>query len=147
MALYRSFSNSAAAILGTILLAACAAPASIEEEIRAVHREVLVWNDFMPGARPRCHAVMNVVLSNTTPRDIVLRSPQGVLEDAETGMPLRRFTAVMLVDDAEMGEIRLPPGLEVPVTFRTPLGVPPLDAALHPRIVFRVRAETSLERP
>ena len=140
---------------GLISLLFCAAfcgcgsaPSRIgESEVVAVHRDAQAWNDFMPGSAPKCHALMTVSLRNLTRDDIVLRSAEGTLVDTRGETPLRRFPAAMVYNDVETPEVRLAPGMELELTFRTPMGIPPIDARRYGNVRFIIRAETSLGRP
>ncbi len=144
----RSSINRTAALLCLLPFLGCAGPsARIVEEIAAAHGETLVWNDFMPGSRPQCNAVMNVTLRNLTGADIFLTTAEGLISDARNGEPLRRFTALMYFEDADCGEVRLPPGIDVPLAFRATRGLQPFDTKLHSRVKFEIRARTSIDRP
>ena len=145
---FLSAANSALFLLALgIALSACAASTALTGEVRVKARDPQVWNDYMPGSRPLCHATMTLTLRNTTGKDIVLHGGEGVLENPRTGAPLRRFSLVMLYQNVETPEVRLAPGTEIEIMVRTPIGVPAFDHKLHDRVRFSADIRTSLERP
>ena len=136
-------------LLALAALAACSPSRQLigGNEIVATHRDAQAWDDFMPGSAPKCHAFMAVTLRNTTEEDIVLLSAEGTLLDARSDTPLRRFAASIVYNDIETPEVRLAPGSGVDLTFRTPMGVPPLDRRKYAHVRIRIRAHTSLGLP
>ena len=166
MARFLSRANSALLVLalGCTLGACSFSSTRLTDEIRATVRETEVWNDFMPGSQPSFHATMRVALRNTTEREIILLGAEGlvtsdsgppVLRDGRhrqlrtgvpPGTPLRRFPAAMLFQDLDTREIRLAPGMEIELTLRSPMGVPPLDQKAHPYVRMTVEFRTSLDR-
>ena len=145
---FLSTANSAVLLLalGGMLGACSFSPARLTDEVRVNVREVQVWNDFMPGTKPMCHATLQLTLRNTTGRDIVLHGCDGLLANAPDGIPIRRFPVTMLYQDLETREVRLPPGMEIDLLLRTPIGVPAFDRKSHARVRFTAAFRTSLDR-
>jgi hypothetical protein len=117
-------------------LGSCSGPSALERVLRCLVVDSQVWNDIMPGSKPRFHAVMTIKVRNTGPADIVFRPAEGIVRSAKTGEALRRFTLAMDYQDVRTEEARLAPGSEIELRLRTPMGVPPIDAERHPTVVF-----------
>jgi hypothetical protein len=130
-----------------LALSACSTSSVLTSEVRVKTHDPQVWNDFMPGSRPLCHATMMLTLRNTTQKDIVLLGGEGLLANPRTGAPLRRFPLVMLYQNVETPEVRLAPGMEIELMVRTPIGIPAFDHKQHERVRFSADFRTSLERP
>lgn len=118
----------------------------ITSEIEVVSITGDAWNDFMPGSPPKFISVLQIALRNTTAKDIVLHGASGAIIDDRSGNPLRRFRAIILYEDVEMREVRLPPGQTVSLTARTPEAVPPVDPVLYRSVLFMIEGKTSLEK-
>jgi hypothetical protein len=144
---FLSPANSALLLLALGLgLSACTASSALTGEVRVKARDAQVWNDFMPGSRPLCHATMQLTLRNMTERDIVLFGGEGLLSVPRSGAPLRRFSLVMLYQNVETKEVRLAPGMEIELMVRTPIGVPAFDPKMKERVRFSAEFRTSLDR-
>ena len=131
-----------------LLLAGCALRPDFFSDMLTVQvLEHEVWNDLMPGPRPRCHAVCRVRLTNISPDTIELGRASGAILDARSGAPLRTFAAVVLVEDREVSAVSIPPGASVELTARTPMAIPAIDIDTYPLVRIRVEFATSLHRP
>lgn len=110
--------------------------------------ETQVWNNRMPGTRPRCNAVLRLWMVNRSEADIILHSPEGMVVGAEGALPLRRFMPQMLVSDRPQRELALAPGDSIEVAFRSPdFGLEPIDMQKHPRVRYMLRLQSSLDEP
>lgn len=118
----------------------------ITSEIEVVSITGDAWNDFMPGSPPKFISVLQIALRNTTTKDIVLHGASGAIIDDRSGNPLRKFRAIILYEDVEMKEVRLPPDRTVSLTARTPEAVLPIDPVLYGSVRFMIEGKTSLEK-
>jgi hypothetical protein len=146
---FRSARNSilcAAAL--AVLAGACSQPPLLtEQEVSADILETHVWNNFMPGSTPRCHAVMSVTFSNLTDDPFLLRPGTAVITNAYNRTPMRSFTPVMLVDDMRADTLRIPPGEKRTVMLRSPdTGLDTIDFSLFGEIRIRLLLPVSEDR-
>lgn len=110
--------------------------------------ETQVWNNRMPGTRPRCNAVLRLQLVNRSEEDIALHSPEGMVVSADGALPLRRFTPLMSISDRPQRDLTIAPGDSVEVAFRSPdFGLEPIDTQKYPRVRYMLRLQSSLEQP
>jgi hypothetical protein len=134
---FRCFGNSFSALLLLIVgLGSCSGPSALEHAVRCVVTNSQVWNDVMPGSKPRCHAIMSIAMRNTGAKDIVLRPVEGVLRDARSGAAVRRFALIMDYREVRTEEARLAPGADLVLLLREPPGVPPVDIDRHKVVEF-----------
>ncbi len=110
--------------------------------------EVLVWNDSMPGSRPRCNATLQLTVTNVSGDSLQLREAEAQIFDGTSGQPLRRFPPALLVNDTPARTVTLAEGDSTVLLFRSPAwGVEPIDRESHPTVRMSVRMWTSAERP
>lgn len=110
--------------------------------------ETQVWNNRMPGTRPRCNALLRLRLVNRTETVITLHSPEAMVASADGARPLHRFAPLMSVDDQMRRELSLTPGDSIEVAFRSPdFGLEPVDMQKHPRVRYMLRMQSSLDLP
>lgn len=140
-----------AGVLVTVLLSACggvSAPPSIFELLHYEPIETLAWNNYMPGTQPRCNASLRLRLINRSTDTLSFHEAEGLLVAAPDGPPLRRFPALMSIDDRVVREIGLLPGDSTVVVFRSPdFGLEPIDIETYPRVRFILRMHSSVELP
>ena len=102
--------------------------------------ETLVWNNVMPGTRPRCNALLQLRLVHRGGDTITLDTPEAIIAAAEDTQPMRHFIPLMSVDDRRVRDLRLAPGDSIDVVFRAPdFGLEPIDIARYPRARFLLR--------
>ncbi|MBN1449177.1 MAG: hypothetical protein JXA28_14720 [Bacteroidetes bacterium] len=131
-----------------VVLASACAGTSIYDSLTVAPAEYTVWNDAMPGSKPQCNAVLRLSLKNTGEQAITLRDPEAVIVDAPTLTPLRRYPAMVTVDDRRVREVTIEPGRTVEVAFRSPsYGLEPIDLQLHPRVRIALRMQSDLDLP
>jgi hypothetical protein len=118
--------------------------ASLPEGLWCAPVETLVWNNVMPGTRPRCNALLQLRLVNRGGEAIALDTPEAIIAAAEDNQPMRRFTPLMSIDDRRVRDLRLAPGDSIDVIFRAPdFGLEPIDNARHPRARILLRMAAS----
>jgi hypothetical protein len=119
---------------------ACHISESLSDSISVLLLETQAWNDVMPGAAPKFRAMHHVRLTNTTPKEILLNAPEGMILSSTFGNPLRRFTPELYLMEIRTMDIKLLPSIPVDLYIRTPVvGVPPIDTSLAPKIQFAVK--------
>ena len=116
------------------------------DELRVTVHETSIWNNMMPGSAPVSHALVTVTIRNMTEETVRLSGAEGLVTDALTDAPLRRFDAAFVVEDVERSETGLDPGKELQLTFRSRRGLAPLDPARHRSLFLAIRVSTSLGR-
>ncbi|MCZ7558588.1 MAG: hypothetical protein M5R41_19545 [Bacteroidia bacterium] len=110
--------------------------------------EAQVWNDAMPGSKPRCNVSLHLMVTNVTRDTIGFRDAEAQLFDSRSGQPLRRFPPALLVNDQPRRAFVLAPGDSAALLFRSPSwGVEPVNIGEHPSVRVSVRMWTSAERP
>jgi hypothetical protein len=115
-------------------------------EVREI--ETQVWNDAMPGSKPRCNVSLHVMVTNVTRDTVGFREAEAQLFDSRSGQPLRRFPPSLLVNDQPRRAFALAPGDSAALVFRSPSwGVEPVNIVEHPSVRVSVRMWTSAERP
>jgi hypothetical protein len=115
-------------------------------EVREI--EAQVWNDAMPGSKPRCNVSLQLMVTNVTCDTVGFRDAEAQLFDSRSGQPLRRFPPSLLVDERNTRAFALAPGDSAAITFRSPSwGVEPVNISEHPEVRISVRMWTSAERP
>ena len=126
---------------------ACSGPSVVEKNIRCSVVDSQVWNDSMPGSKPKCHAIMMIRMENIGVEDITFYPVEGVLRDTETGEALRRFALIMEYEDVRSEEARIASGKVIELRLRTPIGVPPIDQKKHPSVQFVASMRSSFDIP
>lgn len=131
------------------LMSACAgAPPSIYEYLTVAPAETQVWNNFMPGSKPSCNALLHLQVTNTGEEDVVLSDPEALVIDAPSARPLRRFPAVVTVNDERLRSVVIRRGSTVTLVFRSPdYGLEPIDTGVSPQVRIAVRMNSSLDLP
>jgi hypothetical protein len=110
--------------------------------------EVLVWNDAMPGMKPRCNVTSRLVLTNKTRETLRLFDIDAQIVDAQSGLSLRRFPPSFLVNELPSRDISIAAGDSVSVNLRSPSwGIEPIDRHAHPDVLLTFRALTSAGKP
>jgi hypothetical protein len=125
--------------------AACApSPFLTDDEVSARVPEALVWNNLMPDAPMRAHAVLRAVVGNRTEDTLVLASgAEGIVTRVYDGAILRRFSVDLFVADARSDGLRIPPRDSVDVSFRSlRQGFEPIDFGLDRDLRLSVAART-----
>ncbi len=145
------FARMALVVLtGAFAASACStlATPSIHDWLFLAPVETQVWNNRMPGTRPRCNASLRLWIVNRSTEEVVLRDPEAMVVTAEDGQPLRRFSPLMTLADRRVRDLTLAPGDSVEAAFRSPdFGLEPIDTSRYPRVRFMLRMQTSLEYP
>ena len=130
------------------LFAGACSSSSIYEYLTVAPAETQVWNDAMPGSKPQCNAVLRLSLANISEQPVTLSDPEAVIVDAPTLMPLRRYPAMVTVDEKRVRQITVQPGDTVEIAFRSPsYGLKPIDIAQYPKVRIAVRMQSSLDLP
>lgn len=130
------------------LIASACAGTSIFDSLTVAPAETQVWNDAMPGSKSQCNAVLRLSMTNTSEQPVTLRDPEAVIVEAGTLLPLRRYPAVVTVDEKRVREVTIDPGKTVEIAFRTPsFGLQPIDASVYPKVRIAVRMQSSLDLP
>jgi len=131
-----------------VLLAGACAGTSIYDSLTVAPAEYTVWNDTMPGSKPQCNAVLRLSLKNISEDPVTLRDPEAVIVDAVSLAPLRRYPAMVTVDDRRVRAVTVEPGETIEVAFRSPsYGLPSIDTELHPRVRIAIRMQSDLDVP
>lgn len=145
------FARMALVVLtGAFAASACSSLAtpSIHDALFLAPVETQVWNNRMPGTRPRCNASLRLLIVNRSSGSVVLRDPEAMIIAAPEGAPLRRFAPLMTIPDRRVRELTLAPGDSIEAAFRSPdFGLEPVDTALYRNVRFMLRMQTSLEYP
>ncbi len=115
-------------------------PRAVPEYPDHTIREVLVWNDAMPGKKPSTHMTMRVVVRNTTRDTIEYVNAECLILSDSTRSKLRKFPVAMSEGENQPGSVFMPPGREVELLFRTLTPAAAFDETRHPK----VRAEVTL---
>lgn len=124
------------------------ASTSLLDRLFVAPLETQVWNNRMPGTRPRCNAVLRLRLVNRADSAITLHSPEAMVTSADGSVPLRRFAPLMSINDRPQRDISLAPGDSVDVAFRSPdFGLEPVDKQKFPRVRYMLRLQSSLDLP
>jgi hypothetical protein len=130
------------------LVSACAGTPTLYDYLTVAPAETQVWNNFMPGSKPSCNAVLRLHIVNASEKDVTLSDPELVIADAETSQALRRFPAVVTVNDQRVRKVVIAAGNTVELAFRSPgYGLEPIDTAISPRVRLAIRMNSSLELP
>jgi hypothetical protein len=109
--------------------------------------EAQVWNDAMPGSKPRCNVSLHLMVTNITRDTVGFRDAEAQLFDSRSGQPLRRFPPSLLVNEQPKRVFTLAPGDSAAFVFRSPSwGVEPVNIGEHPTVRISVRMWTSAER-
>lgn len=136
------------AALATLLASACASTPSLYDYITVAPAETRVWNDYMPGSKPNCSALLRLHITNPSQTDIVLSDPELVIAEPEEMHPLRKFPAILTVNDHRSREARIAPGETVVLAFRSPsFGLDPIDIQETPRVRLAIRMNSSVGLP
>ncbi len=149
----RSWSLPSKIVAGAALVLAASAcstlaPPTIYDWLHVAPAETQVWNNRMPGTKPRCNAQLRLQIVNHGEKDVRLFDPEATVIAAPDGPPLRRFTPLMSVNDKRIRELTLAAGDSIEVGFRSPdFGLEPIDGAKYPRLRIMLRMESSLEQP
>ena len=132
----------------TFLVSACAGTSTLYDYLTVAPAETQVWNNFMPGSKPSCNAILRLQITNSSEEDVTLSDPELVIADAETLQALRRFPAVVTVNDQRVRKVVIVAGSTVELSFRSPgYGLEPIDTAISPRVRLAIRMTSSLELP
>lgn len=106
--------------------------------------ETLVWNNVMPGTRPRCNALLQLRMVNRGGEAITLDAPEAVIASAADAQPMRRFIPLMSIDDRGVRTVQLAPGDSIDVVFRAPdFGLEPIDIERYPRARILLRMDAT----
>lgn len=139
---------AAALVLATGACSGSESQPSLLEKLFVAPSETLVWNNVMPGTRPRCNAQLRLLLVNRFESAITLHTPEAVIAGAEGAQPLRRFTPLMTVGERLVRELKLAPGDSVEVQFRSPdFGLEPIDIDRYPKARVMLRMASSFDLP
>ncbi len=110
--------------------------------------EVQVWNDSMPGSRPRCNVTLGLMVKNTSGDTVRLRDPEVRILDAVSGEPVRRFPPSLLAETIPAKRIALAPRDSIALLFRSPSwGVDPINREQHPSVRISIRMLSDSEQP
>jgi hypothetical protein len=124
-----------------------AAPPTIYDWLRFAPVETQVWNNSMPGTRPRCNALLRLQIINHGGQTVQLRDPEGIVVVAPDGPSLRRFRPLMTINDRRVRDLTVAAGDSMEVVFRSPdFGLEPIDGAIYPKVRYMLRLESSLEK-
>ncbi|PLX25451.1 MAG: hypothetical protein C0600_11955 [Ignavibacteria bacterium] len=130
------------------MVSACAGTPSLYDYITVAPAETQVWNNFMPGSKPNCSALMRLHITNPSETEIVLRDPELVIAEPDEMHPLRKFPAILTVNDQRSREARIAPGETVVLAFRSPsFGLEPIDTEKYPRVRLAIRLNSSVGLP
>ncbi len=130
------------------VVSACAGTPSLYDYITVAPAETQVWNNFMPGSKPNCSALMRLHITNPSETEIVLRDPELVIAEPDEMHPLRKFPAILTVNDQRSREARIAPGETVVLAFRSPsFGLEPIDTEKYPRVRLAIRLNSSVGLP
>ncbi|MFZ1730157.1 MAG: hypothetical protein WBQ23_14620 [Bacteroidota bacterium] len=150
---FQSWSLPSNLIVGAALVfmaSACStvsAPPTIYDWLRFAPAETQVWNNRMPGTRPRCNALLRLQIINHGEQTVQLRNPEGIVIVAPDGVPLRRFSPLMTIDDRRVRDLTLDVGDSIEVVFRSPdFGLEPIDMTAYPKVRYMLRLESSVEK-
>jgi hypothetical protein len=136
---------AAALILG---MSACAGTPTLYDYLTVAPAETQVWNDFMPGSKPSCNAVLRLSVTNASETDVTLSDPEMIIANGPDARPLRRFPAVVLVEDRRVRKVTIPAKTTLEITFRSPdYGLEPVDTEISPRARLAIRMNSSLDLP
>jgi len=133
-----------------LVVGACSvfSPSDPGKHMDILETEVQVWNDSMPGARPRCNVSLGLRLWNTSGDTLQLRDPEVRIMDAVTGDPVRRFPSSLLAAEAPAKSVTLAPRDSIDLRFRSPSwGVEPIDREKHPTVLISIRMLSNLGQP
>ena len=141
-------SNLALSAALIFLVSACAGSSTLYDYLTVAPAETQVWNDFMPGSKPSCNAMLRLSVTNASDSTVTLTDPEMIVMDAATLNPLRRFPAVLTIDDQRARSVTIKPGSTAELAFRSPgYGLEPIDGALFPRVRVSIRMNSSLDLP
>jgi hypothetical protein len=132
-----------------LFAAGCApSPFLTDDEVSTRVHEALVWNNLMPDAPMRAHALLRVTLQNRTEDTLSFAADaEGIVARILDGAMLRRFSMDLFVADVRQAGLRIAPRDTIEVTFRSlQQGFEPLDFALDPDIRLSVAARTPAGR-
>ena len=136
------------AALAGLLVSACASTPSLYDYLTVAPAETQVWNNYMPGSKPNCSALLRLHITNSSETEVVLRDPELVIAEPEEMHPLRKFPAILTVDDQRSREARIAPGETVVLAFRSPsFGLDPIDLKETPRVRLAIRMNSSVGHP
>lgn len=148
---FLSWSLPSKLVVGAALVLAAGAcsstaPPSIYDWLIFAPAETQVWNNRMPGTRPRCNAMLRMLIINNGEQAVQLRNPEGIVVVAPDGPPLRRFSPLMIINDRRVRELTVAAGDSMEVVFRSPdFGLEPIDASVNPKVRYMLRLESSVE--
>jgi hypothetical protein len=132
-----------------LMMSACAStPASLYDYLAIAASETQVWNDYMPGSKPNCNAMLRLHITNASDSEVTLSEPEIVVAEAQSMRPLRKFPAVVTINDRRVRQVRISPKTTVELAFRSPsFGLEPIDTAIAPRVRIAIRMNSSLGLP
>ena len=123
-------------------------PSNPERNMDVRETEVQVWNDSMPGSRPRCNVTLGLRVRNTSGDTLRLHDPEVRIIDAETAAPVRRFPPALLANEVPAKSVVLAPMDSIDLLFRSPSwGVEPIDRERHATVRISIRMLSNLEQP
>ncbi|MBE0642920.1 MAG: hypothetical protein IH600_02470 [Bacteroidetes bacterium] len=145
-----SWSLPSKIVVGVALVLAASAcsslaPPTIYDWLHFAPTETQVWNNRMPGTKPRCNAQMHLQIINKGEQDVRLHDPEATLIIAPDGAPLRRFSPLMTINDKRVRDLTLAKGDSIEVVFRSPdFGLEPIDGSTYPQVRFMLRMQSSV---
>ena len=126
--------------------AACApSPFLTDDDVSVRVPEALVWNNLMPDAPMRAHALLRAVVHNRTEDTLALGpGAEGIVTRVADAAILRRFGMDLFVADVQRETLRIAPRDSVEVQFRSlRAGFEPLDFGLDRDLRLSVATRAS----
>ncbi|MCB2203707.1 hypothetical protein KQI65_03085 [bacterium] len=131
-----------------VLMGACSGSPTIFDHLTVAPAATEVWNNFMPGNKPSGNAILRLSVTNASEADVMLTDPEMLILDASSGQPLRRFPAVVLIEEQRVRKVNIPAKSTVEITFRSPgYGLEPIDTEISPKARLAIRMNSSLDLP
>jgi len=144
-----SFSRNNTFLIGalSLLLSACSSSLYFSpEEFQVFVSETNIWNDVMPGSPEKCHALMTVQITNLMGSPLAIYPTEGLIVDAKSGFPLRRFPLECRFQDVVTKEVNAKPMQPITISVRSQLPLAPIDIRQYPRVRFLAHFRTTTTR-